>query len=112
MGLQPKRRSGKSAGSVLFWPSGSPPIRTVKGTPVLALRIPPSCQPPVNHAPTAFDKCGLGTVQMVLKVKLCLMSKSQGPCRPCALAKVIREVMELRKGSPSCAPEPSSRHLL
>src|SRR5438477_5065975 len=112
MGLQLKLRSGKSHGSVLFCPSGSPPISRVKGTPVLALRIPPSCQPPVNHAPTALEMWGLGTFQMVLKVKLCLMSKSQGPCLPCALANSGSEGMELRKGSPNCAPEPSSRHLL
>src|SRR5690348_1416837 len=112
MGLQPKLRSGKSQGSVLFSPKGSPPIRTVKGTPVLAERMPPNCQPPVNHAPTGLEICALGTFQMLFKEKLCLISKSHGPWRPWRFANVISEGMEFRKGSPSWAPEPSSRHLL
>src|SRR6202045_2993475 len=37
-------------------------------------------------------------------------SKSQRPCRS-FLSKKISEGTEVRNGSPSCAPEPSSKHL-
>src|SRR6266853_1613891 len=45
-GLHPGTRFGKSKGSELPWPSGSPAWPNVNGTPVLAVTRPATCQPP------------------------------------------------------------------
>src|ERR1700680_256272 len=68
----PVRRFGKAQGSLLFSPWGSPsvPNVAVKGTPSLAMKMPPNSQPFVTQ-PTGPDvDFRPGTSQIALNTKV------------------------------------------
>src|ERR1700730_548496 len=77
----PVRRLGKSQGSSLFRPSGSPsvPKVAVKGTPSLALKIAPISQPLVIHAAAPENDLREGTCQVPLITKGRPILKSERP---------------------------------
>src|SRR5215469_14495983 len=72
-------RFGTSAlGSVLFIPSGSPPIVGVKGTPEVADSTPPTCHPETTHAAPEFN-VGMGISYVKFASRLWLTLKSERP---------------------------------
>src|ERR1700682_675632 len=77
----PVRRLGKSQGSLLFKPNGSPSVPKVaeKGTPSLALKMPPSSQPLASQVTGPETPLRLGTCQVLLITRVRLMLKSDRP---------------------------------
>src|ERR1700722_250123 len=77
----PVRRFGKSQGSLLFDPKGSPsvPKVAVNGTPSLTLRMLPNCHPFINQATGPESDLSWGTSQVPLITKVRPMLKSERP---------------------------------
>jgi hypothetical protein len=69
-------RLGKSDGSDLFCPSGSPDSIGVKGEPVLAVMIPPSSHPPSRRDLNPDADFGEGISQIQFPTKLWAILKS------------------------------------
>src|SRR6266403_1865615 len=67
----PDTRFGKSNGSLLFSPNGSPPLPNVgvSGKPSCTFRIPPICQPFVRCANNGFSDLLPGICQLPLITK-------------------------------------------
>src|ERR1700730_15408428 len=108
----PVRRLGKSQGSSLFRPSGSPsvPKVAVKGTPSLALKIPPNSQPFVIHAAAPENDLREGTCQVPLITKVRPILKSVRPRTDLKSYQGKAEI-ELLNWSPYLVPEPVSMPL-
>src|SRR6202023_2773185 len=73
----PAMRFGRANGSVLPNLSGSGLITTLKGTPLLASKIPPNCQPLSAHWPAANIDLGLGSSHSKFNTRFLPMLKSE-----------------------------------
>src|SRR5947209_808611 len=104
-------RSGTSYGAVFFKPRGSPPIKGVNGSPLLAWKIPPSSHPLAAHPAGPCSDFVVGTVQIRFCTKFLPILKSAGPRLDRSLKKNKPE-MEFPNGSPARLAEPSSMALL
>ena len=105
------RRFGRSIVAALFWPSGSPAICGVNGTPSNALKIALSCQPSRTTLVNPFDDFANGTSQIPLMTAARGTFKSETP-RPIFRSYQGRPAIELENALPTSVDEPVSMLLL
>src|SRR6516162_11888646 len=86
---------------------GSPPVpkRALNGTPSLALKTPPNCQPLAAQASGPETDLGDGTCQRPLTTKVRRTSKSDKARVSLFKSNQFRLEMEFEKGSPATTPE-------
>src|SRR5579863_1249377 len=108
MGLHPGNRLAKSMekSPLKPVPSGSfpSPMVAVKGAPVVAVIMLPSCQPPAKFDKITESVCGEGMFHTNVAVNICRISKSQAPTRA-DLTSNSGTAMEFRYVSPVTGAE-------
>src|ERR1700737_5210508 len=88
-------------------PIGAPLKMTVVGTPVLILKMPPTCHPPTAAFASPLNDCGVGRAQRALTDALWATLKSESP-RSDLGANQNKELRLLRNVSPAMVEELSS----
>src|SRR3981189_3035486 len=88
-------------------PIGSPLKMTVVGTPVLILKMPPNCHPPIAAFANPLNDCGVGRAQSALMDALWPTLKSERP-RSDFGANQYKELRLFENVSPAMVAELSS----
>src|SRR4030088_1650973 len=91
-------------------PIGTPLKMTVVGSPLLNLKNPPTCHPPMAALATPFKDCGVGSAQSALMDTVWATLKSDGPWSDFG-ANQNKELRLLRNVSPAIVDELSSSEL-
>src|ERR1700730_11963395 len=88
-------------------PAGSPLMITVVGTPVLILKMPPTCHPPITAFANPLNDFGVDRAQRTLMDALWPTLKSEGPRRELG-ANQYKELRLFKNVSPAIVAEVSS----